>query len=117
MQVNLCADEVVIITLDARTGRLSLRDTGDLAAAGRGPRFATITDTLNLNPTLLIDALFTLRITVGSMHQPLLLLVRGADDVTDYLGPRRAKSEVSWAPELSSAKHQKRRSIHICLRE
>lgn len=106
---------MVIITLDARTGRLNLRDTGDLAAAGRGPKFATFTDELNKNPTLLIDALFGLRINVGSMHQPLVSSLSGADDVTDYFGPCRAKSEVSWAPELPSAKHQKRRSVHTSL--
>ncbi|KDR75325.1 hypothetical protein GALMADRAFT_249364 [Galerina marginata CBS 339.88] len=62
LRVHLCADEVVIITIDTRTGRLNLRDTGDLAAAGRGPRFAAISDKLNENPTVLMDALFRLRL-------------------------------------------------------
>ncbi|KAG5717326.1 Mediator of RNA polymerase II transcription subunit 14, partial [Termitomyces sp. T112] len=39
LRIHLCADEVVIMTIDSRTGRLNLRDTGDLAAAGRGPHF------------------------------------------------------------------------------
>jgi mediator of RNA polymerase II transcription subunit 14 len=69
LQVHLCADEVVIITIDTRTGRLTLRDTGDLAAAGRGPRFALFSERLNDNPTLLMDALFRLRITVCQLVQ------------------------------------------------
>ncbi|TFK44507.1 mediator complex subunit MED14-domain-containing protein [Crucibulum laeve] len=62
LRVHLCADEVVIITVDARTGRINLRDTGDLAAAGRGPRFSAISEKLNENPTILLEALVRLRI-------------------------------------------------------
>ncbi|RDB24861.1 Mediator of RNA polymerase II transcription subunit 14 [Hypsizygus marmoreus] len=61
LRVHLCADEVVIITIDSRTGRMNLRDTGDLAAAGRGPRFTAISERLNENPTILFDALNRLR--------------------------------------------------------
>ena len=68
MRVHLCADEFVIITIDTRTGRLNLRDTGDLAAAGRGPRFATISDKLNENPTALLEALFRLRVDVSTFR-------------------------------------------------
>ena len=64
LRVHLCADEVVIVTVDPRTGRLTLRDTGDLAAAGRGPRFATISDRLNDTPWWLPEALLRLRLTV-----------------------------------------------------
>ncbi|KAI0745059.1 MED14-domain-containing protein [Earliella scabrosa] len=56
-------DEVVIVTVDPRTGRLTLRDTGDLAAAGRGPRFAAITEKLNEIPYMLPQALVTLRVS------------------------------------------------------
>ncbi|OCH90250.1 MED14-domain-containing protein [Obba rivulosa] len=61
LKTHLCADEMVIVTLDPRTGRLNLRDTGDLAAAGRGSRFALLTQTLNENPTMLIHFLVTLK--------------------------------------------------------
>ncbi|KAI6045803.1 mediator complex subunit MED14-domain-containing protein [Pisolithus marmoratus] len=62
LRVHLCADEVAVISIDTRTGRMNLRDTGDLAAAGRGPRFATITDSLNENPKMLLEALSRLRL-------------------------------------------------------
>ncbi|KII92020.1 hypothetical protein PLICRDRAFT_103790 [Plicaturopsis crispa FD-325 SS-3] len=62
LRAHLCADEVVVITIDPRTGRLNLRDTGDLAAVGRGPRFAAISYKLNDNPEMLFDALNRLRI-------------------------------------------------------
>lgn len=61
MRVHLCTDEVVIVTVDPRTGRLTLRDTGDLAAAGRGPRFAAITQRLQDSPFMLPQALVLLR--------------------------------------------------------
>ncbi|KIJ59729.1 hypothetical protein HYDPIDRAFT_118235 [Hydnomerulius pinastri MD-312] len=61
LRVHLCADEVVVISIDTRTGRMNLRDTGDLAAAGRGPRFAAISDRLNENPNMLLEALIRLR--------------------------------------------------------
>lgn len=64
LRVHLCADEVVIVTVDPRTGRLTLRDTGDLAAAGRGPRFAVLTARLNDFPYMLPQALVTLRVQV-----------------------------------------------------
>ena len=65
MNVRLCADEVVVITIEPRTGRLTLRDTGDLAAAGRGPRFAAISEKLNESPTILAEALVRLRFSVS----------------------------------------------------
>lgn len=61
---HLVADEVAITSIDPRTGRLNLRDTGDLAAAGRGPRFIAITEKLNENPTMLLDVLARLRLNV-----------------------------------------------------
>ncbi|TFY60186.1 hypothetical protein EVJ58_g5313 [Rhodofomes roseus] len=62
LRAHLCADEVVVMTIDTRTGRLSLRDTGDLAAAGRGRRFTAITDRLNDNPTVLYEAFMRLKL-------------------------------------------------------
>jgi hypothetical protein len=62
--VHLCADEIVVVTIEPRTGKISLRDTGDLGAAGRGPRFLAISEKLNENPTALLEALTRLRINV-----------------------------------------------------
>ncbi|OAX41796.1 MED14-domain-containing protein [Rhizopogon vinicolor AM-OR11-026] len=61
LRVHLCADEIAIVSIDTRAGRLNLRDTGDLAAAGRGPRFSAISDKLNEAPSMLFDALIRLR--------------------------------------------------------
>ena len=44
---------------------MNLRDTGDLAAASRGPRFAVISDHVNDNPSILLGALVKLRINVS----------------------------------------------------
>lgn len=65
LHVHLCADETVIITIDSRTGRLTLRDTGDLATGGRGIRFSAISEKLNENPTILLEALARLRISAS----------------------------------------------------
>lgn len=62
--MHLCADEVAIVSIDTRTGRLSIRDTGDLAAPGRGPRFSALSDKLNEAPNMLFDVLIRLRFNV-----------------------------------------------------
>jgi mediator of RNA polymerase II transcription subunit 14 len=67
LQTHLVADEMAITTIDPRTGRMNLRDTGDLAAAGRGPRFTAITEKLNENPTILLEALVRLRHNVSKI--------------------------------------------------
>ncbi|EIN12028.1 MED14-domain-containing protein [Punctularia strigosozonata HHB-11173 SS5] len=77
LHVHMCVDEVVIITIDPRTGRLNMRDTGDLAAAGRGPRFTAITARLNENPEVLYDALSRLRLQT---------IVELAEQKANYLG-------------------------------
>lgn len=69
LQTHLVADEMAITTIDPRTGRINLRDTGDLAAAGRGPRFTAITEKLNENPVMLIEALVRLRLNVIILFQ------------------------------------------------
>ncbi|KAF9453911.1 MED14-domain-containing protein [Macrolepiota fuliginosa MF-IS2] len=61
LRIHLCADELVIITIDPRMGRITLRDTGDLAAAGRGPRFTAISEKINEDPAVLFGALVRLR--------------------------------------------------------
>ncbi|KAI0045303.1 MED14-domain-containing protein [Auriscalpium vulgare] len=77
LRAHLCADELVIVTIDPRTGRLSLRDTGDLGAAGRGPRFLAITEKLNENPGMLLDALVRLRMNT---------IIELAEQKANYLG-------------------------------
>lgn len=67
LHVHLCADEIVIITIDLRTGELNLRDTGDLGAASRSQKYSKITATLNQNPLLLLDALVRLRVNVRGL--------------------------------------------------
>ncbi|OSD01314.1 MED14-domain-containing protein [Trametes coccinea BRFM310] len=89
LRVHLCADEVVIVTVDPRTGRLMLRDTGDLAAAGRGPRFAAISDRLNETPWRLPEALLRLRLTT---------ITDLAEQKVQYLGLQSFR-ERNFAPE------------------
>ncbi|KAF9484518.1 MED14-domain-containing protein [Pholiota conissans] len=106
LQVHLCADEVVIITIDTRTGRLTLRDTGDLAAAGRGPRFAMFSERLNDNPTLLMDALFRLRITT---------ILDLAEQKASYLGLQSYRRRNINQDELSKLGSDARASLYIQL--
>lgn len=73
LRVHLCGDEVVIVTIDPRTGRINLRNTGDLAAAGRGPRFAMLAEKLAENPAVVVDALMRLRLKVSLFSFPCLL--------------------------------------------
>jgi len=69
LRVHLCEDEVVFVTIDSRTGRLNMRDTGDLAAAGRAPRFVAISDKVNEQPTKMLEALIRLRFTVRTLFE------------------------------------------------
>lgn len=52
------------MNIDPRTGRLNLRDTGNLATAKRGPRFLKVSDQLNENPAMLFSVLHTLRLAM-----------------------------------------------------
>lgn len=65
LRAHLCADEVVVMTIDTRTGRLNLRDTGAFAAAHRGRRFNVLTDRLNDNPMILYEAYSRLKMGVS----------------------------------------------------
>ena len=64
LHVHLCADETVVVTIEPRTGKISLRDTGDLGAAGREPLFLAISEKVNESPTALLGALTRLRVNV-----------------------------------------------------
>ncbi|KAF8256603.1 mediator complex subunit MED14-domain-containing protein [Lactarius quietus] len=84
LHVHLCADEIVIVTIEPRTGKISLRDIGDLGAAGRGPSFLAISEKLNENPTvLLLEALTRLRIKT---------IVELAEQKANYLGLQMFRS-------------------------
>ncbi|KAL0956179.1 hypothetical protein HGRIS_002339 [Hohenbuehelia grisea] len=61
LRVHLCASEEIMITIDARSGRLSLRDTGDLSASGSALRLKSFSERLNENPKILVEALVRLR--------------------------------------------------------
>ncbi|KAF8637952.1 hypothetical protein AX16_010585 [Volvariella volvacea WC 439] len=77
--VHMCADEVAVVSIDIRTGRLSLRDTGDLAAAGRGPQFIKATETVNTYPMGLEFVLADLRLT---------MIMESVEQKAKYLGLR-----------------------------
>ncbi|KAL6308200.1 MED14-domain-containing protein [Sparassis latifolia] len=91
LRTHFCADEVVIVTIDTRTGRLSLHDTGDLAAAGRGPRFALISQQLNETPTIFVGAMVKLRDNT---------IIELAEQKAGYLGLRCYKSRNLSPQEL-----------------
>ncbi|KAI0940563.1 hypothetical protein AcW1_003726 [Taiwanofungus camphoratus] len=61
LHARLCADEVVLVTIDPRTGRSNLRDTGDLAAAGRAPRLSIFSEVLNSGRASLAEVLVRLK--------------------------------------------------------
>ncbi|KAF8893946.1 mediator complex subunit MED14-domain-containing protein [Infundibulicybe gibba] len=106
LHVRLCADEVVIVTIDSRTGRLNLRDTGDLAAAGRGPRFAAISDKLNEDPAVLLRALFQLRInTITDL----------AEQKASYLGLQSFRRRNFLSDELAKLGPTNRGTLFIQL--
>lgn len=89
LRVHLCADEVVLVSIDVRTGRMNLRDTGDLAAASRGPQFAMISDRLNDNPGMLLVALVKLRLNVSykiyNLKESLMRYVATAQTIMDLV--------------------------------
>ena len=77
LRIILCADEIVVVNIDPRTGRLNLRDTGNLATAKRGPRFLNVSDQLNEKPEMLFTELFKLR---------LVLITELVEHKANYLG-------------------------------
>ena len=71
---------MVIVTIEPRTGRLNLLDTGDLAAAGRGPKFTSVSDRMNDSPTILPEALVRLRINVSDKTRDSLTSANPSED-------------------------------------
>ena len=85
LRVCLCAEEVAVISIDPRTGQITLRDTGDLAApdqglcfAGpnRGLRFLVISERVNTDPVMLFTALMKLRLLVSVTFGALWMQVK-----------------------------------------
>jgi mediator of RNA polymerase II transcription subunit 14 len=66
MKMHLCGNEYLAISIDARTGKFTLRDTGDLASAGRKPVLNILTERINHLPHELLDRLVNLRYTVST---------------------------------------------------
>ncbi|PFH52047.1 hypothetical protein AMATHDRAFT_74540 [Amanita thiersii Skay4041] len=106
LRVHLCADETVIISIDARTGRFNLRDTGDLAAAGRSLRFTAFIDKLNENPTIILEALNHLR---------LLTITDLAEQKAKYLGLQTFRRRNFKVEELSKLGSSARGTLFIQL--
>jgi mediator of RNA polymerase II transcription subunit 14 len=71
LHVHLCADETVVVTIEPRTGKISLRDTGDLGVAERGPRFVALSEKVNESPPLLFVGPTRLRVNVCGVLSPL----------------------------------------------
>lgn len=101
LRINLCADEVVLITLDSRSGRFNIRDTGDLAAAEKGPRFKTLSDKINEDPTVLFNVLIRLRLIVRFFNRSTFVLLTR---LSDYHGSSRAEGCLSRLAEFPTAK-------------
>lgn len=88
------------MTIDPRTGRIILRDTGDLAAAGRGPHFNRFSDVINDNPGELGGMLARLRFSVSSnLSKVLFVLIKDNQTIADiaeqkanYLGLRNFRT-------------------------
>ncbi|KAG7090906.1 hypothetical protein E1B28_009983 [Marasmius oreades] len=77
LRVLLCAQKVITISIDARTGRFIFRDAGDLSPAGQASRYAIIFDKVNEEPQFLLKMLSNLRV------QTLIELV---EQKANYLG-------------------------------
>ncbi|PPQ98421.1 hypothetical protein CVT24_004100 [Panaeolus cyanescens] len=77
LRVALCSDEVAILSIDARTGRINARDSGDLISASRGSDLKGFVDHINIHPTTLIESLIRLRVAT---------VIRLAEQKTRYLG-------------------------------
>ncbi|KAF8629115.1 hypothetical protein AX17_005701 [Amanita inopinata Kibby_2008] len=106
LRVRLCADEIIMITIDARTGCLNLRDTGDLAATGRSQRFMAFAEKLNENPTIISEALIRLR---------LLTITDMVEQKAKYLGLQTFRRRNFRAEELRKLGPSARGTLFIQL--
>lgn len=74
LRVHLCADEYLTVSVDPRTGRFTLKDTGGLSVSGRAPRYAVLSDRVNDNPFLIYEVLVQARYSVNSSFTHFLKL-------------------------------------------
>jgi hypothetical protein len=65
LRLALFQDLTLYLSIDLRSGRLILRDAGDLAAWERGYRFARYAKTLNENPHHVLEVIQALRFNVS----------------------------------------------------
>ncbi|KAF8482456.1 MED14-domain-containing protein [Russula ochroleuca] len=106
LHVHLCADETVVVTIEPRTGKISLRDTGDLGAAGRGPYFLAISEKVNESPTALLGGLTRLRVNT---------IVELAEQKANYLGLQTFKQRNFSREELNKLGTTVRSLLYIQL--
>jgi len=85
--------KIVMVTLDPRTGRLNLKDTGDLTATGRGPWFAALSERLVENPALLLDTLVGLQLNMKSISAS-STLAQPCHFLTDHHRSRTAEGAI-----------------------
>ncbi|KAF9070889.1 mediator complex subunit MED14-domain-containing protein [Rhodocollybia butyracea] len=62
LKVLLCADKYILVSLDPRTGRFTLRDVGDLAASTHGIRLLRFADRINDHPPYIFSTLTSIRL-------------------------------------------------------
>lgn len=67
LKVLLCADKYILVSLDPRTGRFTLRDVGDLAASTHGVRLLRFADRINDHPSIIFNVLVSIRLQVGAI--------------------------------------------------
>ncbi|KAJ8076986.1 mediator complex subunit [Marasmius tenuissimus] len=89
LHVLLCAEKVLTINIDARTGRFIFRDAGDLSPAGQAHRYAPHFEKVNQEPQHLLRFLGSLRV------QTLIDLV---EQKANYLGLQSFRSR-NFPPE------------------
>ncbi|KAJ3733741.1 MED14-domain-containing protein [Lentinula guzmanii] len=91
-KVLLCADKYLLVSLDPRTGRFTLRDVGDLAATMHGAPLLRFADRINETPGQIPSALITIR-----LHTIIDLL----EQKTQYLGLQSYRSRNFAQAEIS----------------
>lgn len=64
LNVNLSASQTVVVSVDPRTGRITMKDLKSLAASHRNGRFDKKVDYVNLYPDLLISVIMQLKCEV-----------------------------------------------------
>ncbi|KAJ4468331.1 MED14-domain-containing protein [Lentinula aciculospora] len=83
LRVLLCADKYILVSLDPRTGRFTLRDVGDLAATMHGVRLLRFADNINESPAQIFRVLISIR---------LLTIVNLLEQKAQYLGLQSFRS-------------------------